>query len=714
MQTPSKQTWAVAVVVAIVAILPIQAQTPACGSTITSAGSVIIFDGDMVCDPGFSGAALTVRADNVTVDGAGFAIVAPEAGCAVCLDGASGCTASNINASGIGGVGYGIRLTNTSNNLITNNVVHGRHMGIYMTGTDNYNTISDNDLSGNNYGIADGYSSNRPSNAYTNNDVSASNTWGIVLSYQEGLSLGGNVFTGSANGLKISHTSGFTLDGITFADIPGTALQLEAVENATVTNIDASGSGAVGYGIRLANTSNNLITNNVVHGRHMGIYMTGTDNHNTISDNDLSGNNYGIADGYSWNRPNNAYTNNDVSASNTWGISLSYGENALIRGNESAGSASGIRLLHGMGSVVTDNAVTSGTSHGLVLQNESAAEVTGNHVSGMGGDGLRLKSSADARIYHNDIYGNVGYQVDSDLPIELSYGNEGNYWGRSCPPDEPFELFIAQQDSNAVDVIDSFPYGAESGWEQEIDPGCGPPPTGAILGEVWDDVGPVSGVTITLEDSGQTPMAETVTDGYGNYAFGDLEPGIYYVSLIVPIGYVSVSPTHSEAIVDSGGETPADFTVERLVVEVNTRSKGYWKHQAKANLTGRGHADESAHVLLDYLTQIHKQYDVFDNVVGLEGMLGVLEPPKPPTMSERAEAHLMTLLLNVTSLKIATYTEVSTDDDCGEAIDRIIAVLDGTGSVKGDLEAVKDLAEDVNNGLLPLEPGRIPEPEEGT
>ena len=69
----------------------------------------------------------------------------------------------------------------------------------------------------------------------------------------------------------------------------------------------------------------------------------------------------------------------------------------------------------------------------------------------------------------------------------------------------------------------------------------------------------------------------------------------------------------------------------------------------------------------------------------------------------------MALLLNLASLRIATYTEVSSDDTCGEAIDYIITILNNTGSPKEALEDAKDIAEDINNGKLPLDPERIPE-----
>ncbi len=53
----------------------LRAQTPACGSTITTDTT---FDADMICPLALPGAALIIGASGITVDGAGFQIDAPE------------------------------------------------------------------------------------------------------------------------------------------------------------------------------------------------------------------------------------------------------------------------------------------------------------------------------------------------------------------------------------------------------------------------------------------------------------------------------------------------------------------------------------------------------------------------------------------------------------------------------------------------------------
>jgi parallel beta-helix repeat protein len=478
------------------------------------------------------------------------------------------------------------------------------------------------------------------------------------------------------------------------------------VTNSTISNVNAPGSS--GYGIYSYNGSGNLFTGLTATGRSRGVYLSYESN-TTVSGCTLTDSStYGI-EAYG---QENVFVDNDVSRSSLMGIKGT-GADLVVRGNVSVDSGYGVFLIGPSdGSIIAANTLTgSAPNAGLYLRDHTSVEVKENTITGGSSDGVVLLNSPAARVYHNNIYSNAGYQVTSDVPIEVSYGNEGNFWGRVCETQDS-ELFVPLVDSNAYDVADSNPYGSADAWKNELDPGCGPPPAGWIVGEVWDDVSPVTGVTMTLEDSGGTPLIETYTDGFGDYSFVDLEPGIYNVSMIVPIGYAPVSPTQQEAIVDPDAGTQVDFDLERLVAAADTRSKGYWKHQAKVHVKGRGNAHETAEALLDYLADIQYQYDVFDDVVGLEGILAVLEPPKPATMSERAEEHLMAMMMNLASLRIATYTEVSEDDTCGEAIDHIIGVLGEAGSAKAELEAAKDLAEDINNGLTPLDPERIPEPEE--
>ncbi len=72
------------------------------------------------------------------------------------------------------------------------------------------------------------------------------------------------------------------------------------------------------------------------------------------------------------------------------------------------------------------------------------------------------------------------------------------------------------------------------------------PPMGAVNGTVWvdhpdgDDKAGLPGVTITVLDTEAATVAQTVTDGAGNYSVADLRPGDYTINLTdLPDGLVA-------------------------------------------------------------------------------------------------------------------------------------------------------------------------------
>ncbi|MFC1768384.1 right-handed parallel beta-helix repeat-containing protein, partial [Nanoarchaeota archaeon] len=79
--------------------------------------------------------------------------------------------------------------------------------------------------------------------------------------------------------------------------------------------------------------------------------------------------------------------------------------------------------------------------------------------------GLYMENISELSIWHNNIFNNTVNNSYSSYAIELSYNNLGNYWGHSeCP------LFTAGNDSNAANVVDSYPYNETNAWLKGYDP----------------------------------------------------------------------------------------------------------------------------------------------------------------------------------------------------------------------------------------------------
>ncbi|MCP4591391.1 MAG: hypothetical protein GY842_11650, partial [bacterium] len=361
--------------------------------------------------------------------------------------------------------------------------------------------------------------------------------WAIYLSGEENAVVEDNVLDGSYRGLWVrsSTLSGPTVpDSNSFSDIWGVALQLEdcadmvldldlpgghgtalglrSCTNITVQGLDLSGDPASpgGTGIKLENTSGSAIIGNNLSNRTWGIrtysgignefrgnnvsnqagsgwaiYLSGEENA-VAEDNVLDGSRGGL-----WLKSSTLNVPT-VPASNSfagiYGVALRLEDCTAITvqgldlsGDPASPGGNGIDLVNTSNSSIIGNDV-SYRSKGINASSSENNEFWGNTVASCLTRGIVLTDCPGTRVYRNNIYGNGGWPVSSNTAIELSYQNEGNFWGRSCPD----VLFVAGVDTDSLDVVDSYPYGVEDAWLYGIDPGCGPTspnltiPTGVV------------------------------------------------------------------------------------------------------------------------------------------------------------------------------------------------------------------------------------------
>ena len=98
-------------------------------------------------------------------------------------------------------------------------------------------------------------------------------------------------------------------------------------------------------------------------------------------------------------------------------------------------------------------------------------------------------------------------------------------------------------------------------------------PRASIAGKVFHDTNNsgvqdagesgVGGVTVTLDDTGQT----RTTAGDGSYSFADLTPGSYSVSITVPDGYVNTTSTTVSCSLAAGSVCTASFGILKYTIE---------------------------------------------------------------------------------------------------------------------------------------------------
>ncbi|MBW2977316.1 right-handed parallel beta-helix repeat-containing protein [Candidatus Woesearchaeota archaeon] len=211
-------------------------------------------------------------------------------------------------------------------------------------------------------------------------------------------------------------------------------------------NIISGDDSGFDWGVGISSANNVTVKNcNISDFAGWAVLVDG--DNNTLDNNNFINNYIGAATIHSGNNFTNNYIYNDV-LSTVRGIYLNNGAN-----NNSLINNTIYNYLYGIH-------LGGGSNNNLLRENNLYNNTYGIYMTA---------SSNVNTIYHNNIYDSNTNEVYSDAAINLSYSNEGNYWGRtSCP------VFIAGTDSNAVNVIDSYPYKLLDGWDSESPADCSP------------------------------------------------------------------------------------------------------------------------------------------------------------------------------------------------------------------------------------------------
>jgi parallel beta-helix repeat protein len=321
------------------------AASPPCGSTITTDTTL---DSDMTC----SGTAITIGADNITLDGAGHTITGDTSG---------------------GGVeNYGYNYVTVKNCTVTN-FNHGIFFQSCSHSTLDSNTVSSNVGAGNagGGGMNLQYGSN---NSLTNNTVNSNVAGGIGVS-----SSSSNLTNNTAN-------SNSTAIGI---DIEGS--------NNVVTSNTANLNGT---GLKIGGANNNVLSSNTANFNSDGIFLYAS-NSNTLDSNTADSNGaYGIWVFYS---NGNIITGNTVKSNGNDGIFLYFDSSGNRVGGTTTGAGNTIAFNGGNGVDVVEG---QGATGNTISQNS----IFSNSRLGidLGGDGVTPNDPCDA---DNDLHDNQNFPV---------------------------------------------------------------------------------------------------------------------------------------------------------------------------------------------------------------------------------------------------------------------------------------------------------------
>ncbi|CEG13985.1 hypothetical protein MSIBF_A840002 [groundwater metagenome] len=169
--------------------------------------------------------------------------------------------------------GDGIQLYASSNNTLANNTANSNSIvGIFLYSASNNIIINNTANSNDNYGIDLRSSSN---NTATNNTMN-SNAYGIYIYDNSNFNkiLNNEISNNTKNGIAVSYRSKF---------YSGYRSSNNTIENNEILNNE--------FGIYIEYSSDNNITNNAINSNKYGIYGLDNSNFNQISNNEISNNN---------------------------------------------------------------------------------------------------------------------------------------------------------------------------------------------------------------------------------------------------------------------------------------------------------------------------------------------------------------------------------------------------------------------------------------
>jgi len=344
-----------------------------------------------VVDAGGNGNAITVTADNCTING--FKIV----------NSVNGLYLSNSdNNRIIGNIASsndnGISLSSSSNTILENNTLLNNSNGIYLHANSSYNRITNNTAKANNRGIAlaDAHNNVLKGNILLNssadgiylhansgynqiiNNTALNNNRGIALADVHCNNLKGNVFSNNtADGAYLHANSSYNTIANNTVKMNGRGIAFVDAHNNIISNNNASNNNIDGF--YLFNSTYTQITFNTANlNRYRGIVITAGSNHNTA-------------------------TRNTANSNKLDGFGLFWSNTNILFDNEVANNSAGIVLVASNNTILNHNHITNSKNDGISLSSLSNNNTLIENNVSKNFDGIRLSYSSNNSIINNSV-----------------------------------------------------------------------------------------------------------------------------------------------------------------------------------------------------------------------------------------------------------------------------------------------------------------------
>lgn len=240
-----------------------------------------------------------------------------------------------------------------------------------------------------------------------------------------------------------------------------------------------------------------------------------------------------------------------------------------------------------------------------------------------------------------------------------------------------------------------------------------------LLGTISTSDEGLADVIVDLVDSESNLYSSITSDASGFYQFLDVPNGDYTVSIVTPLGYIA--DYDYRVVTLTGIDITVDFNLTPIEITGEQRGAGFWKHQINVYTSGHGNAEIPEYEFSEYLNTVGVHFSnnpvnpialysveqPADHLDSLEEAASLLSIHGNVPMVYRARQQLMTLLLNIVSVKLHQHAEISVDGaTASQAITYCYSLITDVNDSNDEL--AKDIAEQVNSnvtvatGVIPL------------
>jgi parallel beta-helix repeat protein len=377
---------------------------------------------------------ILIEKDNIVIDGAGYTLIGAE-GRGIVLSERNNVTVKNVKLEMEGG--YGIYLVDTSNCKISSNTVTGDAYNIYLWRSFN-NTVEGNMITNAFRGIliydshdnsiienivTDGvvgieledcannvFRNNEMRRNRANFEVRSYPTYRVVNDVDTSNTIDGapiyywvdeenRTIPSDAGCVVLVNCTRITVQNL-YLSQNGQGILLFSVKNSTLSQNTIIGAG--GRGIELVQSSNISLIENTVQNFSSGIHLQESSN-NLFKKNSIIHNDRGIMT--ESNSKKNTILENEI-AFNDYGISERGGNNILSK-NKIVTNDYGISV-HSSQNIISDNVISGNNEMGIILDAGSNT-LTGNNVTDNNNYGIYISSGNTLR---NNRMSNNGYNFD--------------------------------------------------------------------------------------------------------------------------------------------------------------------------------------------------------------------------------------------------------------------------------------------------------------